>query len=377
MGSPSRTPFYVTVNLLLGFVLESLFGFARCKSTIVVCTMRKILIYFVVFFAMNSSNGFALAQEAGARSLIAEAQPAIQEQINRVYSLFLSPAGNASKIEFEVLEELQRLKDITREKDEIVKQLAIFVAGTVSEEDMHIFAAGKMLDFLEVPPRTSIRILAPYLDSENEQLRNFVGGWFHYHDSHEHIHGKPPLGSINYHEYMEYVRSRLNRNEEIPVGFIRYIYEKYPGKALLVFAYANRHAGAAAQLLEMRKALEARQQGRELTPEEKRQMRATQEQTKLRQQHKKHELWELLLAEHTVGNAIWLKENDPFPHRFQAEFSEATIQLSKLAKKEWWARLYVVHIMRQHPELRSERVLQTLKDDRNELVREAAQAAPQ
>jgi hypothetical protein len=47
-----------------------------------------------------------------------------------------------------------------------------------------------------------------------------------------------------------------------------------------------------------------------------------------------------------------------------------------MAEKEWWARLYVVYIMRQHPELRLEKVLQQLKDDRNELVREAAQAAP-
>jgi hypothetical protein len=63
-------------------------------------------------------------------------------------------------------------------------------------------------------------------------------------------------------------------------------------------------------------------------------------------------------------------------NRFQEAISEAAIQLSELGKKEWWARLYVVHIMRQYPELRSERLLQTLKDDRNELVREAAQAAP-
>jgi hypothetical protein len=175
---------------------------------------------------------------------------------------------------------------------------------------------------------------------------------------------------------MEYVRNRLNRNEEIPDGFIRYIYEKHPGKALLVFAYANRYAGSTALLQAMGKALEARRQGRELTAEEKQQMRQTQQQTKLRQQDNKNRLWEILLAEHTVSNAIWLKENDPYPHRFQAAISEATTQLVEIAKKEWWARLYVVYIMRQHPELRLEGVLQELRDDSNDLVREAAQAAP-
>ena len=310
------------------------------------------------------------------QSLIAETQPEVQEQINRVYSLYLSPARDAHETKYEVLEELQRLKDITKEKHEIVKQLAIFVATTVSEEDMHTFAAGTMLDFLDVPPRIPIRVLAPYLDAENEQLRNFVRGWFHYHDSNEHIHGKPPLGSVNYHEYMEYVRSRLNRSEEIPAGFIKYIYENHPGKALLVFAYANRHGDIVARLLEMRKALEARRQGRELTPEEIRQSRETRRQDQLRQQKRKQRLSEILLAEHTVSNAIWLKENDEFPHRFQAAIPEARAQLQALAKKEWWARLYVVYIMRQHPELRLEKVLQQLKEDRNELVREAAQAAP-
>jgi hypothetical protein len=337
--------------------------------------MRQTLIYAVTFLVMNSCNGFARAQDANVQTLIAEADPAIQEQINRVYSLYLGPARDPRETKYELLKELQRLKDISKEQDEIVKQLAIFVANTVSEEDMHIVAAGTMVDFLDVPPRIPIRVLAPYLDAENEQLRDFVRGWFNHHDSNEYIHGKPPLGSLNYHEYMEYVRSRLNRNEEIPDGFIRYIYEKHPGKALLVFAYANRSTGAAPLLQAMGKAFEARRQGRELTAEEKRQMQATQQQTKLRQQHKKHELWEILLAEHTVSNAIWFKENDPYPHRFQAATSDATIQLSELAKKEWWARLYVVHIMRQHPELRQDGILQQLKDDRNELVREAAQAA--
>jgi hypothetical protein len=325
------------------------------------------------FVAMVTCCG-AIAQDT--RSLVAEADPAIQEQINRVYSFNLRPPGEARETQYELLKELQRLKDVTKEKDEIVKQLAVFVATTVSEEDMHLFTAWRMLDFLEVPPRIPIRLLAPYLDSENEQLRSFARVWFHNHDSHEHIHGKPPLGSVNYHEYMAYVRSSLNRNEEIPVGFIKYIYDKHPDKALLVFAYANRYADATALLQAMGKALEARRQGRELTAEEKRQMRETQQQTKLRQQHKKHQLWEILLAEHTVSNAIWLKENDEFPHRFKAAIPEASTQLDALAKKEWWARLYVVYIMRQHPELRLEGVLQKLKDDSNELVREAAQATP-
>jgi hypothetical protein len=316
-------------------------------------------------------NGSASAQTS-IEKMIAETDPAIQLQISKVYGFHLDPSDAESEVH--VLEELQQLKDFTQEKDEIVKQLAIFVATTASEEDMHIFVAGRMLEFLEVSPRIPIRVLAPYLDSENKKLRDFARGWFHAHDSHARVHGKPPLGSVNYHEYMEYVRSNLARNEEIPDGFIRYIYEKNPGKALLVFAYANRHGEVGARLLEIHQALETRQQAQKRTPEEMRQLQAKKLQDRLRRSESKQRLWEILFAEHTISNAIWLKENDLYPHRFQGTIPEARVQVQALAKKEWWARLYVVYIMRQHPELRLDEVLQKLKDDSNDLVREAAQA---
>jgi hypothetical protein len=49
-------------------------------------------------------------------------------------------------------------------------------------------------------------------------------------------------------------------------------------------------------------------------------------------------------------------------------------QLEKLSKhEEWWARLYVVYIMRQNPFLLRDKVLRDLADDNNEIVREAVQ----
>ena len=233
-------------------------------------TNMRMINFLVAILAFTSS----VNAQTDIENLIADTQPEIQEQINRVYDLSCNPARDARQTKYEALEELQRLKGITEDKGEIVKQLAIFVAMTESEEDMHLFAAGTILQFLELPPSIPIRVLAPYLDAENENLRNFAGGWFHNHDSNERTHGNPPLGSVNYHEYMEYVRSRLNRNEDIPPGFIKFIYERHPGKALLVFAYANRHTDAAAQLREIHKALEAARQGRERTPAEIRQLRA-------------------------------------------------------------------------------------------------------
>jgi len=48
-------------------------------------------------------------------------------------------------------------------------------------------------------------------------------------------------------------------------------------------------------------------------------------------------------------------------------------ELEKLAKhKEWWARLYVVYIMRQNPHFLKDSILRQLAQDENEIVADAA-----
>jgi hypothetical protein len=81
-----------------------------------------------------------------------------------------------------------------------------------------------------------------------------------------------------------------------------------------------------------------------------------------------------LLAEHIISDAIWLRENR-FEERFQMTLPEAAGELAKLAKQEeWWARLYVVEIMRRHRELRDAAVLEQLRKDGNALVSAAAKS---
>ena len=80
---------------------------------------------------------------------------------------------------------------------------------------------------------------------------------------------------------------------------------------------------------------------------------------------------EIELAEHIISNAIWLNKNG-FTDRFQAALPEANEQLDKLAKGEWWAKLYVIYVMRQNPSMLRDTVLRNLADDENKLVSEAA-----
>ena len=327
--------------------------------------MRRTLIVVIVLSAITTA---IQAHDRGVEWLIAESDPGFQEQIKRAYSAFFEgPAVVATGIEFKSncggFLAIEALKDLTNDKGEIVKQLAIFTVTTTSEEDTHVMGARLILDFLDLPPSVPIRVLAPYLDTENPQLRLFARSWFQYHDSSSRTHGRPPLGSVNYYDYMSYVRSRISRGEDIPAAFIEFIYERHPGKAFLVFAYGG-NADLSAQLHPIRKNLEAARQGRE-----------TQGQDEIHQQRqsRQNERREILLAEHIVSNAIWLKENG-LSERFQAALPEAKVELVKLAKNEWWARLYVAEIMRRYPDLQDRAVMEQLREDSDALVSNAAKS---
>jgi hypothetical protein len=312
----------------------------------------------IVIFA---SRGIAQTAE---ESLIAKTQPEIQEQIKKIYSLSLN---DDLKNKCKTLEELQKLKDVTKDKGEIVEQLAIFIATTVSEEDLHLMIAGGILEHLDLPPSIPIRVLAPYLDTENEKLRSFAYGWFHNHDT----LGRPPLGSVNYYDYMTYVRNRLARNEDVAAGFVNYIYGRHPGKALLVFTYGSQGDEAVPQLKAIHETLEANRQGKKRTPDEISYQRENKRQYDINRQRVKELRSNMLLSEHIISNAIWLKENG-FADRFQAALPEANRTLTTLAKhKEWWARLYVAKIMQRNPELRDTAVMERLSGDSNVLVSNA------
>ncbi len=82
------------------------------------------------------------------------------------------------------------------------------------------------------------------------------------------------------------------------------------------------------------------------------------------------ELKALLWAEHVVDGALWRQQ-----HGFldkQEVKPGAAAQLEKLSRfDQWWVRLYVAEILRQHPEFRTPGMVDRLKADKHELVRRA------
>ena len=173
----------------------------------------------------------AYAQETDVEKLIGKPNPAIQAQIQRVHNALQKP-GVDPRDNVDALQETQAIKKLTDNKDELVKQLAIFVATTKSDEDTHLFIAQVILSLLNFPASVPIRVFAPYLDTENRQLRDFVHSWFGSHDmAHTAPPGAPPIKPVNYEDYLEYVEGKVTHKEDIPAPFIKYIYERAPGRA--------------------------------------------------------------------------------------------------------------------------------------------------
>lgn len=256
-----------------------------------------------------------VAQEVSFEKLLAQSEPAIQEQINHIYDA-LNQSGVDPRSNVAAIEKVQTLKVSVDDKGEIVKQLAIFAANPTGDEQQPLMA-NTILQLLDLPSSIVIRTLAPYLNADSANLRSFVQDWFQDHDNAASPGpGLSPLQRVNYEDYRDYVRGLLASRQEVPGAFVDYIYERSPDRALLVFYFAT--------------ALQGRKDP------------------------------DIILAEHIVSNAIWFKENK-FDERFQKALPEADAELSKLAKRqEWWVRRYVAEIMQQHPELRQADIAEQL-----------------
>jgi hypothetical protein len=324
--------------------------------------------FLAVAFLFSAWANSARAQ-LDVNELLARSDPVIQQQIERAANAFLGPDQSDPRTNIDGARELKRLKELTDEDEKVVEQLAIYAVTTTGEAESHPdLKAALVLSVLELKPSLVIRVLAPYLDADEERLHGFAKMWFGSHDNASSVSPRsPPLKPVNYDDYKQYVSRKLGRGEEVPAGFIRYIYEQSPGRALLVFAYASRTPDMVARIQLMRKAHEARQQGKELEPQQHEAFQQSEERQEVRLRAKR----QIELAEHVISNAIWLDEHG-FIVRLQKALPEAKEALATLAQGEWWARLYVAYIMRQHPKLLQPDLMQQLSADSHALVREAA-----
>jgi hypothetical protein len=327
--------------------------------------------YVMLFAALGMSAGAisAIAQTE-TTELLAGANPEIQARIRTVWDAMHDSGSDA-----EAIANIVRLRDAVDDRHELMKQLVIFFATTKGEPETHSLLALIVLSHLELPNSVAIRVLAPCLDSENLQLRDLAHEWFQCHDGST-LRGRPPFGSSNYTDYMDYVRKKYSKNEEVPAAFAEYIYVRDPGKAMLVFAYSDGASETTKLLEQMVQALQAARENHDRTPVQTRALHEQQQQVKSRRQQARANRDEIILAEHIVSNAVWLNENR-FAERFQQALPSANAELAKLAKHDkWWARRYVAETMRRHHDLRQAEIVRQLSEDANLQVSQVAKSIP-
>ena len=176
----------------------------------------------------------------------------------------------------------------------------------------------------DLDDRKFIGVLLPLLEAHDERLydvaQDFLGPF---------IQCECDGIQITFRAFDEYFRQeKLN----VPRGLVRFMYDRAPGKSLLYLG---------------------RNQGRVLS-------------------WSREEYNSLFWVEHQVADVLWkwryyyLPRNQLLRNQVTPEAAEALADL--VDHPQWWVRLYVAEIMRQHPAFRTDELIAVLLADTDESV---------
>jgi hypothetical protein len=229
-----------------------------------------------------------------------------------------------SSIQLDEKKELtrERLRAVAKELKtsyndaDLIPQIVLYEA-TAKKEQTAIATNLLLLQFIEDLGRSRIMgILSPFLSTDNERIKTRLYEIMNYC-----CEGRP---TIDFNRIFSMMRAK---GGAIPDGLVAYMYDRSPGEAMLGYMrYYNIERS---------------------NPERQ----------------------NLLLAEREVGNTLWKHQFLLLEHH-KVEPS-AMVESEKLSRhKEWWVRLYVAEIMRQHKGFRQPETIERLKKDKHPLVRE-------
>ncbi len=223
-----------------------------------------------------------------------------------------------------------------REKAELFIRQLLYYSLTAPKQDLRDAVIWITL-YLNLAPETIAGAIVPYLETENDDLRLRVRILL------ETCVEK--CSPSECHTFRHYSFALKRDRDNPPLGLVRYMFERDPSEALRQFTEVYR-------------------------------LPSVQAHTAARE--------ELRWAEHIVNDAI-KNANFLTAFRHTAEGprdavitlerltrEEATAQLDILSKSDdWWVRLYVAEILRQHPAFRTPKLVARLAADKHPLVREA------
>jgi len=272
----------------------------------------------------------------GSQSPMPESNAQLQTQIGKVVALLHEVSAGNEKAREEAQAELEKLRRTAGNVgyQTVIDQLAYYVMSTAKDEEVLLVRI--LLDQLNAPPQAVVDALAPYVGHQNPNLNSFVSDWLQSHDRAGMNAEDRALSGANFLAYRDFITTRLVKDEDLPEGFVKYIFQRDPGRALLAVSYG--YAAAAKQSNQVPDPLTAQQRGK------------------------------VTLAENTVRQAVWAKENGftDYLKEIEPEAINSLVELSEHGT--WWVRLYVANIMKTNQNLRQPQVINKLKDDENDLV---------
>jgi len=274
----------------------------------------------ILLFAANSVLAARVDQVTVAPN------PAVQTAIGNVVAAPTPAARDAA------FEQLRRLDAADRLG--LIRQLVYYSSRAENTENAMV--AGAVIRRLEISDDDLVRALVPVLKATeagataherdeaaafDRSVRNILGG----------VERRAPGRRPDFSAYREIIDEALRAKREPPAGLVQYLYEASPGEALLTMMRAY-------QLRDPR------------------------------------ELKEILWVDHVVSDVLW-KQEYGFLKTDQVEPAAVRELATLAARPDWWARLYVAEIMRQHPEFLQGGTVASLAGDANPLVRAAAEEA--
>ena len=172
-----------------------------------------------------------------------------------------------------------------------------------------------------MPKEAAVTALAIHLDNVNPAIQREARSLLHGYEDRSAT--RPP----DFSSYRAIIETAVRAGKEPSNSLVRFMYETDPGTALLTM------------------------------------MRGYQ----LRDPN---EMKPILWAEHVIADMFWKRQ---FGFLVPQEVPAAALdELNALSRHDrWWVRLYVVEILRHHPDLSQPEMFNRLKEDRHAIVREA------
>jgi hypothetical protein len=209
-----------------------------------------------------------------------------------------------------------------KDQAELVRQLVWYDSKSTDVSTGMVLV--QVLYYTRIPRTAMVAAVAPLLNCGDNKIERSARAVA------EIIEGGINQGDcVNFTYYRNYAEGCQRTGKEIEIGLVKRMYSVDPGQALLTY-------------------LDVYEQ-------------------------EIHQQRPIRLGEKAVSDYFWkrrygfLGPNEVDP--------QAVEQLKLLSERsEWWARLYVAYIYRDHPELRSEEAVQRLREDGHPLVKEAMAA---